>query len=381
MVRPEKIYREMDSYRVFFFAAAMEAMIAPLLLLCIRYGYIPGPDGLPPGLWHAQEMIFGYTFAVIGGYLITRISLLKLVLLTLLWLAGRVVWFIDSGLPAFVIFLLVSLFPFALGLLTSQKFKAAKRLRNRMFSYVLICLAVLSGAFYLFCYMRHYAQAYTTLYVTLYLIALLIITMGGRLIPPATIGALRERGQEVRIPFQPTCETLCMALTASLMLIEVLPVAKTWTALPASGLAIILLVRISAWRSIGIMNNMAVLPLHLGYIWMAIGFGLLAAARLGALLTQQEAVHVITLGGIGTITLTMLIRITGVRSKRPPPGQKQLLLIHSLLIGALAIRLMAHSESPFSQHLLWISALLWGAAFALFIWQLRPFARPLKTER
>ena len=359
--------RETQAYQLFFLVAAIAAMLAPLLLLSMRNGYLPNPLWLSPGLWHAQEMIFGYSFAVIAGYLITRISIPKLAGLILLWLAGRLVWFIDIGLPKELAFLIAGLFPLILGAVTSQKFRAAKRLRNRMFTFVLLALAILSSTFYWLAYTAKLSGAYTSLYITLYLISLLIITMGGRLIPPATIGALRERGQDVRIPFQPTYETLCMLLVMILMLMELLPITKTWSAIPALGLAVILMIRLSAWRSVGIRSVMSVIPLHLGYFWMAAGFGLLACARLGFLLSTQDALHIITLGGIGTITLTMLIRVTGIRSKRPVPGRGLLLTIHSTLLGALSSRLIAHHAGPYVEHLLWCSALLWAITFLLFV--------------
>jgi len=241
-----------------------------------------------------------------------------------------------------------------------------------MLTYVLLGLAGLSSVFHWFAYLQSFETAYTSITLTLLLISLLIITMGGRLIPNATIGALREKAQKIRIPFQPNYETLGMVLIFFFMLLEFLPIAKTWSALPALALSLMLLLRISSWRSLGIISNLSVFPLHLGYLMMAIGFGLLGFARLGFLLIAQDAVHAITLGGIGLITLTMTIRVAANRSKQPLPGNTWFALLFSALLLALLLRVFTHTAGAFSEWMLWGSAILWAMAFFQFsLWLLR----------
>lgn len=62
---------------LFFPAAAALAVIAMSGWLAILQGWIsaPGP------YWHGHEMLLGYAFAVVSGYLITRVSLVTVGLL------------------------------------------------------------------------------------------------------------------------------------------------------------------------------------------------------------------------------------------------------------------------------------------------------------
>ncbi|MCF7981033.1 MAG: NnrS family protein [Pseudomonadales bacterium] len=356
-----------NAYHIFFAGAALHAMLIPVLFLCIRNGSINPPLLLTPGLWHAQEMIFGYAFIIIAGYLLTQVSPVTLFGLMLLWLSGRFIWFMNIGIPNEIIVLFASAFPLSIGWLAGTKFKAAKRLRNRIFSIILWGLGLLATSFYLLGYARYLGAAYQTIYLALYLIVLFIIIMGGRLIPPATIGALRDRGQEVRIPFQSTYETLCMALGGFLMLFELLPIPPFWKSLPALALGLILMLRLSAWRSIAVRRAAAVWPLHLGYFWMALGLTFFACARMGIIGNPLDALHLITLGGIGAITLSMIIRVSTVRGHRGELHPHWWYAIQGTLLSAILLRSSANSVQPYTEFLLWLSAGFWALAFLLFI--------------
>ena len=86
-------------FRPFFLFAALFAGIAvPVWMAAFAHGYPVGASGDAMS-WHAHEMIFGYTSAVIAGFLLTAIpnwtgraplSGWPLGALFGLWLAGRV---------------------------------------------------------------------------------------------------------------------------------------------------------------------------------------------------------------------------------------------------------------------------------------------------
>ena len=86
-------------FRPFFFLAALWAAIAVPAWLFVYSGAVRLPSALPPVAWHVHEMIFGYAFATIAGFLLTaipnwtgRLPLRGAPLATLaaLWLAGRI---------------------------------------------------------------------------------------------------------------------------------------------------------------------------------------------------------------------------------------------------------------------------------------------------
>src|SRR6185312_7643449 len=89
-------------FRPFFLLGALWAAIAvPLWLAAYAHGF-PVPGALPPMLWHAHEMIYGYGLAVVTGFLLTAvpnwtgrlpIAGMPLATLAILWIAGRLAVF------------------------------------------------------------------------------------------------------------------------------------------------------------------------------------------------------------------------------------------------------------------------------------------------
>lgn len=352
-------------HRCFFPAATLYAAIAIPLWLLIRAGHIAPPALLPAGLWHVQEMLFGYVFAVIAGYLLTPVTVPRMAALAALWLAGRLIWLTDNLLPDAATFVIACAFPLALSWMGAARFKAAKRARNRVFAVILLCLGAVAVIFYGLIVAGQAALAYRVIYIPLFLILLFILTMGGRLIPPATIGALRDTGREVRIPFQPHHESAIIGCAAALIGFELLPQAALWSGAAALALAITVLARMRTWHSVATLNRPDLWPLHLGYAWVAVGFGVLGLARLGIGGTQLGAVHLLTLGGIGTVSLTMLYRVTQQRQRRWQLKPYRLILIQVLLAAAVVTRFISTWPAA-PDALLTLSAGAWSLAFLLF---------------
>ena len=86
-------------FRPFFLSAGCYAVIAMGCWLAVYAAGASPPTGLPPQLWHAHEMVFGFVAAAIAGFLLTAVpswtgrqgySGRPLALLVSLWLAGRI---------------------------------------------------------------------------------------------------------------------------------------------------------------------------------------------------------------------------------------------------------------------------------------------------
>jgi uncharacterized protein involved in response to NO len=59
-------------FRPFFILACLSGMSLPILWTLIFQGRLAMPAGsLSPIQWHAQEMFFGFGWAVLGGFLLT----------------------------------------------------------------------------------------------------------------------------------------------------------------------------------------------------------------------------------------------------------------------------------------------------------------------
>ncbi len=106
-------------FRPFFLAAGAYALIGVATWLWIRAsGWLP-LETMPPHLWHGHEMLFGFISAAIAGFLLTAVPSwtgergfggLPLIVLTGLWLIGRLAFFFAGLLPGPVVLVAELLF-------------------------------------------------------------------------------------------------------------------------------------------------------------------------------------------------------------------------------------------------------------------------------
>lgn len=62
-----------QGFRPFFLAAALWAMAVLVLWLCALHGLVTLPTAFDPLSWHVHEMLFGFVFAAMAGFLLTAI--------------------------------------------------------------------------------------------------------------------------------------------------------------------------------------------------------------------------------------------------------------------------------------------------------------------
>ena len=85
-------------FRPFYLLASLFAALSIPLWICEYAGYLPAGHGRSL-VWHGHEMLFGYTLAVVTGFLFTAVrnwtaqptpTGAALAAFVLLWLAGRI---------------------------------------------------------------------------------------------------------------------------------------------------------------------------------------------------------------------------------------------------------------------------------------------------
>jgi uncharacterized protein involved in response to NO len=81
--------------------------------------------------------------------------------------------------------------------------------------------------------------------------------------------------------------------------------------------------------------------LHLGYGWLALGFVLLAANSLAPLLPPTTALHALTTGAIGTMTLGVMTRASLGHTGHPLVAGRGTTTIYVLVTLAALLRLLA----------------------------------------
>jgi uncharacterized protein involved in response to NO len=368
-------------FRPFFFAASAFAMLSVTVWLLEIGGVSTFTSAdWPPTFWHAHEMLFGFVGATVGGFLLTAVpnwtktrplSGAPLVVLLVLWLAGRFAMWSGGLAPPLVVavidlaFLPTLLAAIAPALLATRSKKHLLLLLPFTFLFIgnlamhLAAMGITDGGF-------RYGAAIAT-----NAIALLIATVGGRVVPAFTRPLLADAGNGAEVRATGKFDILCVLLVALVLITETFGAPAPlvgFAALVAGGFNA---VRLVGWRPLSTLRWPTVWVLHLGFTWLVIGLiakGL--ALSSGDPLLPGTAIHALTIGAFGTMILAIMTRAalghTG-RSTLPTGGFAVALSVAYLMISVGAVlRLATYWSGANLEVLLMISGSLWIAAFAIY---------------
>ena len=365
-------------FRPFFLGAVVYAALAMAIwFAAVAFGVtLPGVTHYG-SLWHAHEMIFGYSAAVIAGFLLTAVrnwtglpTLERGPLMVLfgLWLAARVAFCFEA------MSLFAPLFDGAFNLMLIYAV-ATPIIKARQWGQLgiltkLVLLAAGNTLFFLGAWNIVDNGMRLSVTAGVYLIIGLVLTMARRLIPFFTE---RGAGAPLTLRNSNVLDGACLAAYLGFFILLVF----TRHQQVAGGFAALLFVlhalRLRGWYTPAILTRPLLWSLHLSYGCMILGFALQAAAAFGHV-PATLALHMFALGGIGLITLSMMVRVslghTGRAVHAPPTIVKTVL---ALAIASLVARVLLPLVLPSSYAALVIAAqVLWIACFATLSWLLAP---------
>jgi uncharacterized protein involved in response to NO len=205
--------------------------------------------------------------------------------------------------------------------------------------------------------------AHQAVFLGLNLVVLLIVIMGGRVIPFFTEGALPG----VRIKRWSVIEWLAISSVIAFTLAEFLFIDPRIAGVFAGVAAIANGIRLGGWYAHSLWRVPLLWVLHLGYSWIVVGFMLKAGSVL-AVIPPQFTVHAFSLGAIGVLTLGMMARVSLGHTGRPlkvGPGMASAFAAVNLAAVTRGLLPILHPQW-FSQ-LVTLSGGLWLIAYAIFI--------------
>lgn len=373
-------------FRPFFLLAGVHGVFATLLWAWLYHaGPLTTHAGLSPVVWHAHEMLYGYAFAVIAGFLLTAVrnwtgiatlNGLPLLGLALAWLAPRLL--APSGLAHALEWMAALDLLFGVVLVAAVATPVIRARQWMQLPVIAIPLMLtLAHALFYAGALRGWAWAtHTGLELGLYLIVLLILVMGGRVVP---FFIEKGVGRPVHLRQRPWMAAAIPALLVAFALAKLAAPSSPGPGLLAAGLAALLLLRLYDWHTRWLWRKPLLWSLYLGFVWITLGFVLEALGRFTAL-QPSLATHALAYGGIGMVTLGMMSRValghTGRDVFNPPWWVGVSLAL--LATGAIA-RVVLPLAWP-ALYTVWIGLAqgLWILAFLLF---LALYARPLVLPR
>ena len=357
-------------FRPFFLAAGVYAVLLMALWVLVLRGSLD-LGGLSPFIWHGHEMVFGFAVAVIAGFLLTAAqnwtgirtpSGAPLAMLFLLWAAGRL-GFLVPGLPAWLVATVDLAFLPALALALAVPILRAGQLHNFPFPIMLLVLTAANALVHAEALGWTSGTARPGLHLAVYVVVMMIVVMGGRVIPSFTDNKLHTRARRWK-----TIERLVPVVTLGALASALIAPDSTVTALLAALAAAVHAIRLAGWFTPRFWSVPLLWILHLGYAWVVLGFALLALSAAGLSTPAVNALHAFTAGAIGTLTLGMMARVslghTGRMLEPAPVMTRAFVLIN--LAALIRVTLPLFFPGVYMQ-IMTVAGLAWVAAFGLFV--------------
>jgi uncharacterized protein involved in response to NO len=355
-------------FRPFYLLAGAFGAASVLLWTAQFAGWLGAVTPYGGAPWHAHEMLFGYAFAVITGFLFTAVrnwtqrptpTGAALAALALVWLAGRVLavtpWAAWSSATDTL---------FALGVAAGigRPLVTSGNRRNYFFIALVLALGAANLAFHAALRGTAPFSAGAALTVGLDLVLLTIAVVAGRVVPMFTNNAVRGAGaRRVAVLEYLALGSVPALIAADLAGAAVLAAAIAAVATIAHG------ARLALWAPWATRRTPLLWILHASYAWIVVHLALRAAAGLDWV-TPSLAAHALTIGGIGGMTLGMMTRSALGHSGRPLAARNQEVASYVLIEVAALARVLVPLALP-AWHVAGIvlSGLAWGAAFIVFV--------------
>ena len=371
-------------FRPFFTLAFLAGAILPIVWVMMFSGKLPSPQAsFSPIQWHAHEMLFGFGWAVLGGFMLTATkNWVKirgyhgpmLIMLVLFWLVERAgMWFAGSLSPA-AFAIANNVFPatiIAMLLRTLLRHRENDSYRSENWAFLIILPLFVAAKQLLLS--EAYFAAGSSMAIALFRMAFLVMlerTLTQFMANVFQVAILRN-----------------VWLDRSIKLLALVFVVEGFLPQPLVGgiallLALLLLFRLAFWKPLLAMHRLDLGIMYLGYLGIVaqllIEFvnTVMAVAWVGSV-----SVHVFTFGVMGLIIPAMLTRIcNGHTGRKVIFGGLDKAVLWIMMAGFVA-RIVMPQLAP-GLYMRWIdlAAFCWFAGFALLAWRYIPYLLAARVD-
>lgn len=364
------------AFRPFFLFGAGFASLAMIVWLAKLNGW--WTISLYGGgfFWHVHEMLFGFVAAIVVGFLLTAVQAwtgqrsingASLAILFALWIVARfgfllvrepTIWLaaIDIGfLISAAVFLAIPIIK-------------VKQWRNLFFVPILGLFALADAMMNLGVLNQNHRLEVAGAQGALGLICVLIVVVGGRVIPAFTASGTATQKVEAR----PWLDRFALG---SVWLFMLMMLTGADRILPQDWKCALLVLAFTAnlirwvrWRFWITFSVPLLWTLHLAYLFIVLGFAALAVSFVNAGFAASIAWHLITIGGMGGLILSMISRVSLGHTGRPIIARRWMLPAYGGVFAAAVIRTAMVSWFP-GKYELWLNlaGILWTLSFASFV--------------
>jgi len=353
-------------FRPFYLLASIFGALSIVLWGAQYSGWLPSAYLQGP-LWHGHEMLFGFTLAVVAGFLLTAVRAwtgqatpvgAPLMALVGLWVAGRILVLTPWTAAAALV---NAAFPLALATAIAIPLLRARNVRNYFFVGLLVLMGVLVAALHLALLGTAVLPPRLGLVLGLDVMLFIMAVMGGRVIPMFTNNGVPGAGATRH----PLVERLALGSVLALLVVDLVqPVSRV---IAAVALVAVMAhgARLALWRGWRTLGTPLVWILHAAYGWIVVHLALRALSAMGWM-SESLAIHALTVGAIGGLTLGMMTRTARGHTARPLVADRYEATCYVLIMLAALIRVFGGLLPSLYLPSIQLSGALWAAAFGLY---------------
>jgi len=354
-------------FRPFYLLAASFAALSVALWAAQYAGLMTGAYLAGP-TWHAHEMLFGFTLAVVAGFLFTAVHNWTgqpsptgsgLAALAALWVAGRVLVLTPWSIAAAVVNVA---FPLGVAVGIAVPLWRVRNRRNYFFVGLMLLMAVALACIHLASLGALELPMWAGVQLGLDGILFVMSVMAGRVVPMFTNNAVP--GANARR--SPNVERSALGGVLILLVADLLRLSGLAMIVLTLALASVHAWRLWLWNPVSTRRTPLLWVLHLAYAWIPVHLALRAAVEVGWV-PRPFAVHALTIGAIGGLTIGMMVRTARGHTGRALQADRFEVACFVLVAAAAAARVFGPLLLP--QYFLLstlLSAVLWSSGYLLY---------------
>ncbi|MDP7591561.1 MAG: NnrS family protein [Litorilituus sp.] len=377
-------------FRPFFLSGAIFSVIAIILWLLMYKGAV-NLSPLGGGYWwHIHEMVFGFGCAIIAGFLLTAVQNWTgvrgaqgntLLVLFLLWFTGRIVVLFPSLLGETLTTIVDISFLPAVAYVLGKPIVAIKQYRNLFFVPLLLLFTIINLEMHLAIYSPNTFSTNFAGYASVMLVTFLMSVMAGRVTPMFTANGTKTP-KATPLPWldKVTNGSLAIAMF-TLILQPVIGFSATFFGVLLIIAGMFQTMRWLRWRPWITLGVPLLWSIHASIKFIAFGLVVLGVSYLIPELPSNHIWHLLTIGGMGGLILSMISRVSLGHTGRPLSPPKAMTFAYILMTLAALVRTFGPWGLP-DKTLVFIdiSGTFWLLAFGIFVLTYAPMLMAARKD-
>lgn len=315
-------------FRPFFLLAAIYAPIALIPWVGALLQQFTLPMAIMPVAWHGHEMLFGFASAALAGFLLTSIPSWAgvrpldgkvLAGLVILWLVGRLAFWLSASLPGPLVGVVNIAFPLTLFFWAVPALVTEGGRKHLSIGLVLLAYILNQGMFYLSWLWPELPLPFTLviLNTAVNILLVLIALTASRIVRVVAMAARQEAGETGPPRLTPAREYLAVTVLVFYVVADFIAPGHAVTGWIALAAAAAQADRLSEWPWGKAMGRLYLLLLTTAYLWMVAGLVLVGFSGLLDSWPGYAGRHALSAGAAGTAILAVFC-IAGIRHSGRP---------------------------------------------------------------